>query len=374
MFRFTRTLLNNINQLKYLKNINLIELKTNRSTTDTETKDLSEQKKNYSIDELVHLETEVRVSNLKVFAEVYTKLRVKRFFTISLPAVLTAITIGTFCTPTRHDEVANVDVCKGTFKLYNSELGEAEYTKDYYQLEHDESIFTTRISEDNEKQLDVISKTTENTITFKMYDDIDSIFAKFTIDSDGKMSLYEISFDDIFDINDYESYEFKKLDDNYMDLTNRIIKALNASDEVDDEEKEILNNLSESDKKVIITEVNKYVKIGEEELIVSKTNVAKKIILAFITALYIFIEATAIADEEEKVFSCYINKLKNHYGMLYGREEDVGLIFGPVSCREEFVAAERERINRIKKELYENTICSDPNRSPILTRYERKLK
>ena len=371
MFRLTKALINNVNQTTYLKNISKLKPKT----IDTDTKDLVNDAKHDSLDEINRLETEVRAQNLKLFLNNYLGLRTYRFLTISLPAILTAGTIALFATPNRHDAMTNFTLTHGQQKIYSSEYGKTEIEKDYYVTTVGDDLLSRSVSANNEREIIESKSYLHDSLSFRIYDDVNSILAKFDIDSDGELTISHIKIGDYLDLNDYKDYNFENLDQDYYDLINRIINALNATNTLTDEQKTLLNNLNESDKKVIVAELIKYTELPDQDILISKPNTLWRIIFAIVTGLYLLIESMLIKEYKSEFFYIESEEIKNCNGELKkGEQFDYRLWFGPLRLKEEFIAAERDRIMRIKEEIDKNATSTVKNPAPILSRYERKMK
>ncbi|MCH5166764.1 MAG: hypothetical protein J1F35_02615 [Erysipelotrichales bacterium] len=373
MLSTTKALLNNLNQITFRKNVNKLEIRPDKEVKEKETKNMIYENK-YSVDELVNLETTIREKNLKVFASSYTRILKSRFFVVTLPALLSATTIGLLCAPGRYDTTKEVDVYKGEHTLYNSELGVSKYEDKYHIISNDEESSFTYLSDKNEGDIQSIKYVKNNSVTFKMYDELKSILAKFSLSDDGELIINEINTGDIVDFTDYSEYSFSNLDDDYDILVNRIINILSNSERLTEDQQMILKSLCESDMKLITIEVDKYTKKEKEELLVSKTLLLWRLVFFVVTAIYIGIEIDVLRQTEYARLKVKIPKVINNSGeLIYGEDEEVSLIFGPLSLREEFIAAEKDRILKVKEELYTNTLATVDN-SPILTGYEKKLK
>ena len=364
MFKVTRAIINNMNHFPYLNNVDKISAKV----IDGNSKDMKDR--DVILIELDKLETDIRASNLKVFLQSYIKLRKARFFYITFPAMLTAATIAVFRLPLNYDKKVEVDAYKGNHKLYNSELGEAEFDDKYYIT--DSSL---ELSENNEDDIEYTNTIQNNSLTFKMYNDVNSILAKFTIDSDGGLNFNNIRVDDIVDFNDYGNYDFTNIpDEEYEDLINRVINILKSSDILSEEQKMSLNSLLASDDKTIVADIINFTKVGQKEILVSKDSSFAKMALALLTFFYIFMELQFLRDQKPNYFSKKMDELVvNKNGKLvYGYEERIGMIYGPIKLKIKFLEAEKVRIDRIKDEIFDKT-HHHPDNCPILSRYEKKL-
>ena len=368
MFRLSKAILNNLNQMKFLKNINNLELKSS-STDSTETKDMI-NKEEYSLSNIISLETTNREANLRIFAKYYSRIRLQRFVLVSLPAILGAATMAVSFLPNRYDDKGTGKVFDGNHKLYHSELGKTEYTEGYY-LRGDIDTFTARHVAQSENREETRVYRSDK-LYFKMYDNENAISVDFNMADNGELYLKKVLTKDFIDTTDYKQYDFSNMDSEYDSLVNRILEILRASDDLSEEEKNILNTLSEQEVKVIVTEVIKYTDLEEVDLMKSKTRKPFKVFLFIDLFVYILIEICLLRSRGTGSFY----ELHNDNGTLKTSlyRKDINVIYGPLKFKEEFLAAERDRINRIKEEIEKNVNIFDVNATPILTRYEKKLK
>ena len=368
MFRLSKAILNNLNQIKYIKNINNLELKTS-STDSTETKDMID-KEEYSLSRIISLETIDRETNLRIFTRYYSRLRLKRFVLISLPAIIGAATMAVSFLPDRYDSKGTGKVFDGNHKLYHSEFGETEYTEGYY-LRGDLDTFTARhvAQSENREETKVYRS---DKLYFKMYDDVNSISVDFTMSDNGELYVKKVLTKDFLDTTDYKQYDFSNMDAEFDSLVNRILEILRTSDNLSDEEKNVLNTLSKEEVKVIVTEVIKYTDLEEVELMKSKSRKPLKVFLFIDLFIYILVEICLLRSKG--IGSLY--EIYNEDGILRTSlyRKDLNIFYGPLKFKEEFLAAERDRINKIKEEIEKNVNIFDVNATPILTNYEKKLK
>lgn len=374
MFRLTRAIINNLNQFKYIKNINSLELKRSYNDSDSETKDLVKDN-NYSLDELKRLETEVRENNLKVFLNNYFHLRLDRFLCVSFPAMLTAGAIAFCSVPTKYEGEGAIRVYHGNHMLYNSELGETQYTTGHYiELSIDEE-FDGMLEDEYLEETDSLK---EDEVILKIFDNINSVVANFKLNNDGRLFIKNAKSGEYVNVSEYEKYEYSEVDNNFDEIINQAIEVLNNTSTINfsDENKALLNSLTASEKKVIIAEIIKYTDTEDISIMMTKSRWLVKFICLVLAAAYIAFEYNQLKYRTPKFTVGIGKKLENVNGeLIEGKyNEKCGMIYGPLKAREEFLAAERDRIIKIKEEIEKNVIIAYPSKCPILTRYERKLK
>lgn len=372
MFAIFKAVANNLNQIPYRKNINGVQLKTSEPIR-VDAKNLVPAKK-YSLDGLNKLETKVRKKNLKVFLTSYLVLRSARFIYISLPAMLTVGTIAYCFTPNTYNVYKDVETFRGEHKLYHSLKGVVEYEDKYVYLTLSESIIETDESELEEK-IEAIDYLKDDELVFKIYDELNSFLAKFSFNSNGQLTLNDYVVGDVIDFNEYGKYEFGPTNEDYDFLVTKIINILISSGVLTKEETDILMNLSESDKKVIVTEIHKYTQLENQRMLISKARYFAKSMWICATMVYYFALIMGLSQKKHHYLECKGYKIKNENGELSfdkdSKEIYYGLIYGPLAIREHFLKAEYDRIMRIKNEIEEHT---NPYANSILTKYERSLK
>lgn len=372
MLSTIKAIINNLNQFPYRKNINNVQVKTS-GVANSNAKNLIPAQE-HSLDEINRLETKVREKNLKVFSIAYFTVRSARFLYISLPAMLTASTIAYCFSPNYLNIHKDVDIYKGVHKLYNSELGVTEYEDKYLTLDTLESLANPYIS-DNGEEIEVTDYIKDDELVFKIYDDLNSFLAKFSINSDGELTLNNYVVGSIIDFNEYGEYDFSPVDQDYDLLVTKTINILLESGVLSEKESTVLKNLSESDRRVIVTEIHNYFMTEKENILVSKSKLFSKSMFIILTICYYFALVMGLSQKKPHYLKCKGPKIKNEKGELSfekdSKEIYYGLIYGPLAIREEFIKAEYDRIMRIKNEIEEHT---NPYANSILTKYERSLK
>lgn len=242
MLSTTKALINSLNQFKYLKNINRVRLR--ETNADSNYKNSNE----VSLKKIEKLENEVRVNNLKVFTINYTKLRLKRFWFVSFPAVLTASLIIAFLPPSKLPTRAKLPTYNHEMTDYNSSYGVRMVSEPVYVT--DEGFKNYTLKDDNKgiKEGDV-----KDNIVFQMSDNDDYLVAKLNISDEDMLTMADVTVGDHFDFTEYNESEYTHDEsDNFDLLYDKIVKMVDEYVYLNDEEKEVLDKLSESEKKMLL--------------------------------------------------------------------------------------------------------------------------
>lgn len=368
IFETTRAVFNNLNQIKYLKNINKVKLKKENPMENR--KDLMPYNSKPSIEKLKELESDIRVTNLQNFVSSYAYLKAQQFVVVTVPAILGAVALGLSVAPSKYTSEGKITTYDVKEITYNSELGEIYNSYVGYKRGGWNSTVKNTVVDPGE--MTMLPSVTNSRLNFKIYDGMDAVFAEFIIYSNGELSLSSSKLVDYIELDSIKDAIYQELDDEYPVVFDKVIDMLNNSRSVSDSTKEILKKLTDSEKKTIIMEIVKYTKLADEKVMMNKSTKVPRNILFFMMIAYIAIETGVIFIndlEPGKTKNLYYNKGKLSRD---GIDSELGIIFGPTKLKEAFLAAERERILRIKDEIAEN--LEEGSYQKLLTRYERKVK
>lgn len=362
MLDTTKCVINNLNQFKYLKNRDRVHLKKievgNGESNNIRTTDGTLNRINY-------LETDNRVSNLHVFIKNYAKLRWRRFWFISLPAMLSVLSIASFFPPKRIPTTKELPAYEKVYTIYNSNYGEAEERNTGYVI--DKGIRTYVLKDDNQA---LKNDSINDTIRLQIYNEDDYINALIDINSKDLLSVNEIYTGDHYDFTDYDEVNFTDDGNNYDALYDKLVKIVKDQSLLSEEGLEILENLNEDDKKTVIIEIEKYIDLGDVKVGVTKSKTLFKVIVIFMLVISGLVDAFYYDSNKKKVFE-FVTLLHEN-GRLYEEyNRTVNLFFQAVKYKEAFLAAERERILLLNKEINENVASNES--SKLLTGYEKKL-
>lgn len=367
MLDFTRAVINNINQIKYLKNIDRISLEKELD------RDTNVPVKNEGSSKIIkYLEEEVRVNNLKVCFKNYFFVRRTRFVMISLPAFLTALAISTFFTPKRVEEEGKVTECIMEETIYSSKDGlcEKEPMKLYRLGDIATMCSHVIVDSDADEVLDS-NATLDNSIDAKIHNGEECVDIQVSLAENGAMSISSANVvSDYFDLNENENLDFHEYEEKeYDNLFDRIVEMLKNSRYLESDDKSILDNLTRDEKREIIIRIVRYNDIKSAKVIFSKTRLPRRVILTLISIIYWVLVGCFYFS-----YNLEINDLDNNDGTLSlnPRKRDVeNLFYESIKIKEAFMAAEKMRINNLKDAIDSNVAEAD--REKILTGYEKKL-
>lgn len=362
MLDTTKCVLNGLNQIKYLKSrdrVHFADIPSNEGESN------NQKFVKGTINTIDSLETINKVSNLKVFMKNYAKLRWRRFWFLSLPASLAALSILTFLPPKRIPATKSIPLYEKTETLYNSNYGESTTVSEGYVYNDSFSSFRVHGAEnvfDNEDF--------KNYINLQLFNPDDYIDVKFNIDANGLITVYSINTGEYFDFTDYSDIEFDDSTDKYDQLFEKLVQVVKDSGRLTDESFEKLNRLTEDEKKTVVILVQKYVNKGEVFASGTKSKTALHVILAFMLVISGAVSGFYYDDKGKEAFRFRV--LENVNGELYERYiDEVNLYLESIKYKEAYLAAEKERILKLEEEIKKNIAAGDQGK--LLTRYEKKI-
>lgn len=367
MLDFTKTVINNLNQIKYLKNIDRITLE---KKLDVDTN--SPVKLEGSSLRIKELEGENRVNNLKICLKNYFFVRGTRFLMISMPALLTALAISTFFTPKRVERPGKATECTMEETIYSSNDGLCEKEPEkFYKLGDVADIFKHVIVDPKDAKPLKSTASLNGSIDVKIHNGEKSVTAEISLGSDGAMSIGGANVvNNYYDTDEYKDLVFREYEENeYNALFDRIVEMLMNSRYLSADGKKVLESLTQDEKREIILHIVKYDDIKPAEVIFSKTRLPRRIILTLISIIYWAVIGIFYYNNGLRVYD-----LENNDGKLCEsacKRDAENLFYEALKVKEAFMAAERDRISNLKEEIDKNVANSDRNK--ILTRYERKL-
>lgn len=359
MNTYFKTIINNLNSLKYLRNINRVrpmDISASSTSNNPVTKPAS-------LDEIIRVEEDIRHENLKVFATNYGPAAFRRFIVVTLPALLGAATIASFIAPTHHEKQKNYKMYNVETTTLSSEYGQNVTTEKYYHAFDERKII-------DKPELKYLSNTSYDKVNFRIYDGTKSIVANINMNDDGSLSVNNVVAEDVIDMSGIEDKEFEEINPKYAQLFDDIIEIVKGSSYLSKSEEEELNRLTSLEKSKIIVEIIRKTELGKEPVIINASRVGIRVILAIILGFYLIMEWVIISDmggfDENEPISVDDNGRLAETG-----HEDFGFFFGPTKYREVFMRAERERIISAWELAKEN--ISPEDQYKIFTHFEKKI-
>lgn len=364
MLDTTKAMINSVNRFKYLRNIDRVELvrelplETNNLVTESGSKEKIEE-----------LQDDIRVNNLHVFCSSYFSLRLYRFFVVSLPAFITAASIFLFTTPTRVEKKDTADHYVKQESIYSSVYGFASSTSDVYDLNAAGDFFFHQLAD---PEIGTVENSATNGISVKIHDGEKCVTGNIRISSNGDMSVTSVGFvDNYIDLDEFKGINFEEAEDEeYTKLFDRLVVLIQNSGNLTKDQKATLDELTASDKKEIILKLVNYEYIGAEEVLLSKTRMPRRVIVAIIAAIYDIILIASYKSRKEEIDADILD-FEDGILSCTSSEDSGHLFYSSLKMKEAFLAAERERILRLSDEIDKNVAPRD--RKKLLTGYERKL-
>ena len=406
MFSAAKGFLNNLNQIKYIKNIDRVEM-AKIPNPDDNLECNSEPFKDGSKEKIEYLQNDLRIDNLQIFSYSYFRLLWRRTWLFATPAVLASLLLGTVVSPQLSK--------KKDLPTYNSNFGESKKQEEVIHT-NGYNIVDEGINGDESSLSDEV--------VLKVYDDYNYFTADFYLGEEGKLTFKSGDTSMHHDFTDYESMPFTDCDDKYVSLFDKLVALIQESDSLPAEKIDVLTKLTEEEKKTIIIDVVRYVYLGDTEVLVEKSKFGPSIVLFVLLCVSILVDVLYIVsnfgdcpqvfsrdelednpkdipqtskdntedelddevkedtqnskEDTEENSANPVGKY-NVFPILSYKDgalnidalAEVNMIFQTIRYKEEFLAAERERILLLWDEICEN--IAEQDREKLLTKYEKKL-
>lgn len=363
MLDTTKCVINNINQFKFLKNRDRVHL--NRITVDNGASNNIRTTEG-TMDKINDLETVDRVSNLRVFVKNYAKLRWRRFWFISLPAILSVLSIASFFPPKRIPATKELPAYEKVSTIYNSNYGETETCTVGYVVDKGFSTYVLR----DDEMLALKNNDVKDSIRLQVYNEDDYINALINVDSNDLLSVNEVYSGDHYDFTDYSEMNFTDVGKSYDALYDKLVNLVKDYSLLSEDGIKILEQLNADDKKTVVIEVQKYVDLGDVKVDITKSKTGFRIAVIVMLIISLIVDAFYYDEKRDKTFEFVTLLHKN--GSLYEEYNSiVNLFYQSVKYKEAFLAAERERILLLNEEIKKNVAANE--QSKLLTGYEKKL-
>ena len=299
--------------------------------------------------------------------------------------------------------------------IYNSNFGESKKQEEVIHT-NGYNIVDEGINGDESSLSDEV--------VLKVYDDYNYFTADFYLGEEGKLTFKSGDTSMHHDFTDYESMPFTDCDDKYVSLFDKLVALIQESDSLPAEKIDVLTKLTEEEKKTIIIDVVRYVYLGDTEVLVEKSKFGPSIVLFVLLCVSILVDVLYIVsnfgdcpqvfsrdelednpkdipqtskdntedelddevkedtqnskEDTEENSANPVGKY-NVFPILSYKDgalnidalAEVNMIFQTIRYKEEFLAAERERILLLWDEICEN--IAEQDREKLLTKYEKKL-
>lgn len=413
MFSAAKGFLNNLNQIKYIKNIDRVEM-AKIPNPDDNLECNSEPFKDGSKEKIEYLQNDLRIDNLQIFSYSYFRLLWRRTWLFATPAVLASLLLGTVVSP-QLSKKKDLPTYRVESTIYNSNFGESN---------KQEEVIHTNGYNIVDEGINGDESSLSNKVVLKVYNDYNYFTADFYLGDDGELTFKSGDTSMHHDFTDYESMPFTDCDDKYVSLFDKLVALIQESDSLPAAKIDVLTKLTEEEKKTIIIDVVRYVYLGETEVLVEKSKFGPGIVLFVLLCASILVdfvyfvsncgdcpqvfsrdelednpkdipqtskdnteeelddevkEDTQTSKEDTEENSANPVGKYNVFPILSYKDgalnidalAEVNMIFQTIRYKEEFLAAERERILLLWDEICEN--IAEQDREKLLTKYEKKL-
>lgn len=362
MLETTKCVLNSLNQVKYLRNRDRVHM----SMMECDSGNCNNVRTiSGKMDKIDELQTKNRVNNLRVFSRNYRKLRWRRFWFISLPAILTALTVGSFLPPKRIPVRKDIPAYERTVTYYNSLYGETTSTEVGYVIDKDLSSYQLPQGE-----TEFSNKNVKDSVRLQIYNDDDYLNANVNISSNDLLNVTQVYTGDHYDFTDYDEMTFTDDAKKYDALYDKLVQIIKESELISEENLAVLDKLTEDEKKTVVIEVEKYVSLGNVNIKATKSKTFMRIVLIVMLIISLVIDWLYYDDKKLDTFS--FKTLNHGNGELYEcSKEIVNLFYESLKYKEAYLAAERERLLLLDEEIKRNVSVPDQDR--LTTKYEKKI-
>lgn len=363
MFKVFKAVANNMSEGTYLKSVNNLEFKENSVDLIDSINPVDVIDKEEVLNELDKLQNVMRHDNLRIFRSNIFSARCEQFLVMTLPAILVAGSIALWVSPANRIKTEELDTYK---KIETVICGEHQVKMEDPKLYY--SSFFGKNFVDESRATDMLSGTGKR-LEIYITENLEGFLAKLDIRSDGSLSISDVDKGSYINLNEYDFTDAVNVEDKYVALFDRTVDLILESSYINDEDKEKLSSLNDSDKKLIIAKIIEYEDLGATNVKVYKSNWFWRIALTVIAGIYLWI--VGFVHKEDGLPEFY--ELSNNNGELVESEhkKNLGLFYLGVKYKEAFLAAERDRVQRIYDLCDENLVSS--SRDKVLTSYEKKL-
>lgn len=369
MLATLKAVLNNCNQINYIKNINDIKLEKVSETKENSNNIVYEEGSKELIEKI---SKNNRTHNLNVFLSNYLSIRKYRFLYVSLPALLTAASALTFTLPS--SVKINSEATKYTKEstIYSPDKGVFKTSEDAYDLNDLADLLNCQIV-DNE-DAEIITNGVDGEINLKMHNYEQAINASVDWKSDGNLEFSSFSsVTNYLDTNEFNDVDFEILEDDeyYVTLFDRVINIIKDAGITGKKDDALIDSLNDSEKREVVLSIISYNDPENVSVVLERTMWPEKLLSLSIAVIYC-LYTIIIYYARKSRYSVYDYEIKNGY--LYQKDFKRipgNLFYETMKVKEAFQASERERILHLWDEIKKNVALSDQGK--ILTNYEKKL-
>lgn len=361
---FKKYFLNNLKETTYLSNIDRVEFDSTKTDGNDMLSDSQLQQRRENLDKI---QIRDRHNNMRIYVKNMLDFRMGQLFTLVVPTALVVGTVASFVVPYRRavDKKFTDVIVKESTILSNIDGQITDNSQVYYHSENFLSLNDYKFVNENEDNY----KYQQDKLIYQISNGIDSAIAKFSYDSNGKLSFNGVDVGKYIDINEYDFSEASKIDEKYEILFDEVLNLIKSeSNDLSAEFLDVLDQVSKSEDRKIIIDIVKYNNIGPGTTKIYKTRLFQRIILSIVTGLYGLCLFFIYQDGELSKG----NKLYSLDGRLCEEQnQTIGYWHVGLKYKEAFIRAEVDRIKRAHELATE--YVNDEEIEDLFTRFERKL-
>lgn len=362
---FKKYFFNNLKEAKYLSNIDRVEFDSARTDANSLLSDREISKRREELDDI---QIRVRHNNMRIYLKNMFDHRLKQVFSLAVPTALVVGTVASFVAPYRRvvDKKFTDTIVKESTILSNTNGQINDNSDIYYYSSSFFSLNEYTFVKDNEHGYS--SSLCYDNLTYQISDGIDSVLAKFSYDSEGKLTFNSVDVGKYIDVSEYDFSESSAIDEKYERLFDDVLNLILSEDDLSSEAKETLKVIAESEKKNIIINIVNYENVGAGTAEIYKSRFFQRFILLIVTGLYGALLYACCKDGDMTKGT----KLYVYDGELQERENSkIGFLHVGLKYKEAFIRAEVERIKKAQ-ELAEEYV-SEYDVSDLFTSFEKNL-
>lgn len=361
---FYKYFFNNLKETKYLSNINRVEIDPTKTDGNNV---LSETSLRHRKEELDKIQVDTRHRNMRIYFKNMLGFRARQTFVLAIPTALTIGTVASFVLPYKRvvsKDFSDVYVKESTV-LSNTEGEIFDNSDKYYYSSGFFDLGDYDFVDDH--NFNYVSH--DDTLVYQISDGIDSALAKFSYNSEGRLTFNSVEIGNFIDVSSYDFSDATDIEEKYKNLFSEVIELVKSEQNLSADQLEVLNNLVNSEESKIIIEIINYNKIGEGEAEIYKTRFAQRWFLLIVSGLYAWmLYEITIKDGSYKKGT----ELYPYDGQLCSNGSQViGFFHVMLKYKEAFIKAEKDRI----KKSYDlaKQYVSEEDVDNLFTSFERKL-
>lgn len=362
---FKKYFINNLKETTYLSSIDRVEFDSTKTDGNDMLSDSQLQKRREKLDDV---QIRDRHNNMRIYVKNLIDFRLGQLFTFVIPAALTVGTVASFIAPYRRvtDKDFSSKIVKESTILSDTEGQIMDNSEIYY---YDNGFFS--LNEDDfvkSNEYNYQRETNYNNLTYQISDGIDSMIAKFSYNSEGKLTFNNVDVGQYIDLNDYNFNEAVSIDEKYEKLFDEVLDLILSEEDISSDVKAKLESIANSEERKTIIDIVKYENIGSGVTEVYKNRFWQRTLLLIVTGFWwALVFALFKAEDMSKG-----TKLYAYNGRLCTEDnKTIGFWHVGLKYKEAFIRAEAERIKKAQDLAQE--YVKDEDVSDLFTSFEKNL-